>query len=86
MEVAQRIQQVEVKLNSVLKDLGKDVGDFNALMDISEKDKLKYFFKLFVSSVGRKTKGNSPLLDNSSEKPGNFDICPDVIVENTRLA
>ena len=45
-----------------------------------------YFFKLFISSTGRKTKGKNPVLFADSDKLGNMAICAPVVVENSRLA
>ena len=88
IRVAQRMQQIEVKMNALLKHLKKNENDFNALLSIEPKDKLKYFFKLFLSSVGRKAKNASsnPLLSQDAGKLGNMMLCPETIVENTHLA
>ena len=75
-------------MNALLKHLKKNENDFNALLSIEPKDKLKYFFKLFLSSVGRKAKNASsnPLLSQDAGKLGNMMLCPETIVENTHLA
>lgn len=61
-KIALQMQKIEAKMNALLKSAGKDVNDFNALHEMTSKDKLKCFFKMFVSSTGRKTNGKNPLL------------------------
>ena len=41
-----------------------------------------YFFKLFVSTVGRKTKGGNSLVDSLEDEFGNMQLIPEVEIES----
>ena len=85
-KIAHALRKIEIKLNALLKSIGKKPGDYAALEGISNSKKLKYFFKLFLSSVGRKANGKNPDLFVDSDKMGNLVICKPVVLENSRLA
>lgn len=85
-KLASELQKIETKFNALLTHLKYDVNDFSKLDAIKPVDKLKYFFKMFISSTGRKLKNDisHALVDDT--KLGNMMICAPVVVENTRLA
>jgi len=96
MALSDELKKIEVKLTRILRcaqkqelvGTGKEVdSNVRELYDLSPIDKLRFFFSAFISSVGRKEKGVSPLLGNDLEKDelGNMQICPEVLVENSRL-
>ena len=85
-KVATQMQKIEAKMNALLKSLKRDENDFDALTSLKKKDKLKCFFKMFMSSVGRKHGDKNPVLDAAEDKLGNMVICAPVVVKNSRLA
>lgn len=69
------IEKIEIKLNVLLKTLGYDSNQVNKVKSLPNSDKTKYFFKMFISSVGRK-RGDA--VANSLAKVdelGNLEIC-----------
>ena len=69
------IEKIEIKLNVLLQTLGYDSNQINKVKSLSNSDKTKYFFKMFISSVGRK-RGDA--VANSLAKVdelGNLEIC-----------
>lgn len=79
------IKKIEVKLTILLNDLERDPNDFNGLNDIPKKEQLKYFFKLFISSTGRKLKGKNALVLPDADEAGNMQLLPNIELENSRL-
>lgn len=86
-KIATKIQHIEVKLNALLKHLGKNENDFDALLNLEGTEKLMCIFKTFISSVGRKPKGGKNFtIGQLDDELGNMVICAPVEVENSRLA
>jgi len=86
-DLTTNIKRIEIKFKRILESLKKGSDDFRALLSLSNSDKLKYFFKLFISTAGNKTKNTklNPLILQDSDKFGNFQLCSDIEVSNTRL-
>lgn len=84
--IAMQLQKIEVKLATLMGHLGLDANDFSGLDKLKDEAKLKYFFKMFLSSTGRKNKEGNRLLTATSDKLGNMMICAPIDVENSRLA
>lgn len=86
-QIANQIQRIEIKLNALLKLLGYSSENISAVKKLQPDEKTKYFFKLFISSVGRKSK-NSNFNEVLTDKDmfGNMQICSDSLVETDELA
>lgn len=84
--VANNIRRIELKLNALLDYFGYEAGDYAAFSKLDPKKKLMYFFKLFISSSGRKKNGKNPVLAGDSDQMGNMVICTPVVMKNSRLA
>lgn len=89
MALSDELKTIEVKFTRILQSAGLDEKNACQLYNLDDIDKLRYFFSAFVSSVGKKARGAqaSPLLGNDLEKDslGNMQVCPEVLVENSRL-
>lgn len=77
---AEQIEIIETKFVFMLETLrhkGRAV-DFNSIPDMTNEEKLKYFFKMFISSTGRKTKDNALQQLRRHDEFGNMQICKQV--------
>lgn len=80
------IKLIEVKISALLKDQGLNPTDFNSIDQIKNINKMMYFFKLFLSSTGRKTKNGIALLNAEHDEFGNMMLCPEIQIESDVLA
>ena len=81
-----QIKVIELKLSALLKDQGIEPTKFNSLNQLKDLNKLMYFFKMFLSSVGRKSKGKYAVIDSQKDEFGNMCICPATEIESQQLA
>jgi hypothetical protein len=69
------IEKIEIKLNVLLQTLGYDSNQINKVKSLSNSDKTKYFFKMFISSVGRKQRDAIANSLAKVDELGNLEIC-----------
>lgn len=80
------IKTIERKLNALIKSQGMELDSFSNLKQLKNINKMMYFFKLFLSSTGRKTKNGVALLNAEHDELGNMKLCPTVTIESDKLA
>lgn len=83
-KIADELKTIETKLYRIMNKIG--VKDPKKLLELGNSTKLQYFFAAFISTVGRKTKNGKSLLNLRKDELGNLEICPPIIVKNSRLA
>lgn len=69
------IEKIEIKLNVLLQTLGYDSNQINKVKSLPNSDKAKYFFKMFISSVGRKQRDAIANSLTKVDELGNMEIC-----------
>lgn len=86
------IKQIEVKFKALLKSLKKDTNNFNylkILISDTEKQtpKLQYFFKMFLSSTGRKIRNQQlhTLINQDTEELGIMQLIPTIFIQDKTL-
>lgn len=84
-DLAKQAKGIEIKLNVLLKHLGIKEGSFQKLNQLKDLNKAMYFYKLFVSTVGRKRVGKQELLDMQSDEFGNMCLVPDIELDDSKL-
>jgi len=76
------IKKIEVKFMILLEEQNLNPNNFNKVHQIKGINKIVYFFKMFMSSTGKKSKGKIALLDNDVDKFGNMQLFPEVNIES----
>ena len=51
------LKMIEAKFEALLEKTGHKGTDYAALSEFENDEKLMYFFKMFISSAGRRVKG-----------------------------
>ena len=81
----QQIRIIESKFNTLLTVLGHQ-NDISYIKNLKDKEKTKYFFKMFLSSVKRKTKDTEYNDLSTEDELGNMQICSAIPVKTNDLA
>lgn len=84
--IISQLKKIEVKLTVLLEKLGKDPSNFNDFNFLNDKEKLMYFFKMFVSSAGRRSKGSDTNSKVELDELGNMQICSSITLQSEALA
>lgn len=85
-DLVSAILTIEKKLNALLQALGKSDAQISDLLELEDKHKTKYFFKLFISSVGRKRAGQDFNDLSEEDELGNMQLCSSVVMKTRELA
>ena len=85
-DIVSAILTIERKLNALLQALGKSDSQISDLLSLEDKYKTKYFFKLFISSVGRKRAGQDFNDLSEEDELGNMQLCSSIVLKTKELA
>ena len=83
--LVKKAKQIEIKLNVLLRHLGLKENSFHKLGQLKDINKVMYFYKLFVSTVGRKRAGKQELVDMQSDEFGNMQLVPEIELDDSKL-
>lgn len=68
-----------------MKAIGHE-GDVSQVTKLSDKEKTKYFFKMFISSVGKKSQSSEYNGLSAEDELGNMQICSRIVINTDELA
>lgn len=80
------IKKIEIKFTTLLQSEGLTPEQFDDIDKLNDVNKLMCFFKMFISSTGRRYKGQALFITDQTAELGVMQICPAVQIDTPKLA
>lgn len=84
--LTQSIKKIEAKFTALLASEGIKPEQFDSIDKLADKNKLMCFFKMFISTTGKKRKGQQLFVGDQDVELGVMQLCPTVQLDTPVLA